>query len=147
MISLMRNRLLALIVTTYMIGFISSPAWAAVIPSLNSSGNAACASGMERDIEKVQLALENKLVREKLRAHGLSADEVSAKLSEMTPSQVHLLSQASEDVLAGGDGLGTVIGVLIVVLLIIIILKLLGKDIIIKLTLEDTACPDHALIG
>lgn len=147
MISLMRNRLLALIVTTYLIGFISSPAWASVIPSLSSSGNTAAAPGVQSDIEKVQLALENKLVQEKLRAHGLSADEVRAKLSEMTPSQVHLLSQASDDLLAGGDGLGTVIGVLIVVLLIIVIMKLLGKNITINLTLEDTAHPDRALIG
>ncbi len=106
MISLMRNRVLALVVTTYMIGFIASPAWAAVIPSKGSSGNAQ----LEQDISKVQLALENKLVQEKLRAYGISPEEVKAKLSCMTPAQVHMLAQASDDVLAGGDGLGFVIG-------------------------------------
>lgn len=142
MISLMRNRVLALVVTTYMIGFIASPAWAAMIPSKGSSGNAQ----FEQDISKVQLALENKLVQEKLRAHGISPEEVKTKLSGMTPAQVHMLAQASDDVLAGGDGLGFVIGVLVIVLLVIIIIKLLGHDIIIKMTLEDTHTPVDALI-
>lgn len=144
MTSLMRNRVLVLTVTAYMIGFLVSPAWAAMIPSKGLSGDAGDAL-IQQDVEKVRLALENKLVQEKLRAYGLSADEVRAKLSEMTPSQIHLLAQASDDVLAGGDGLGAVIGVLIVVILVIVILKLLGKDIIITLNSEtaDSARCTH----
>ena len=140
MTSLMRNRVLVLTVTTYMIGFLVSPAWAAMIPSKGSAG----ASGnikIQQDMEKVQLALENKLVQEKLRAHGLSAEEVGTKLSEMSPSQIHLLAQASDDVLAGGDGVGAVIGVLVVVILVIVILKLLGKDITINVSSEGADSP------
>lgn len=147
MISLMRNRVLALVVTTYMIGFIASPAWAAMIPSKGSSGDAAGNIRLDQDINTVQLALENKLVQEKLRAYGLSAEEVKAKLSSMSPSQIHLLAQASDDVLAGGDGLGTVIALLVIIVLVIVILKLLNHDIIIKMTLEDTHTPADALIG
>jgi hypothetical protein len=147
MISLMRNRVLALVVTTYMIGFIASPAWAAMVPSKGSSGNAAGNAQVEQDISKVQLALENKLVQEKLRAYGLSPEEVKAKLSSMTPSQIHMLAQASDDVLAGGDGIGAVIGLLIIVVLVIVILKLLNHDIIIRMTLEDTHTPVNASIG
>ncbi len=144
MTSLMRNRVLVLTVTAYMIGFLVSPAWAAMIPSKGLSGDAGDTL-IQQDVEKVRLALENKLVQEKLRAYGLSADEVNAKLSEMTPSQIHLLAQASDDVLAGGDGLGAVIGVLIIVILVIVILKLLGKDIIITLNGEaaDSAPRAH----
>ncbi|HPW68615.1 MAG: PA2779 family protein [Desulfomonilia bacterium] len=135
MTSLMRNRVLVLSVTAYMIGFLVSPAWAAMIPSKGLSGNAGDTL-IQQDVEKIRLALENKLVQEKLRAYGLSADEVRTKLAEMTPSQIHLLAQASDDVLAGGDGLGAVIGVLIVVILVIVIFKLLGKDIVITLNSE-----------
>ena len=113
-----------------------------MIPSKGSSGNAQ----LEQDISKVQLALENKLVQEKLRANGISPEEVKAKLSGMSPSQVHMLAQASDDVLAGGDGLGVLIAVLIIVLLVIVIIKLLGHDIIIKMTLEDNHTPVDALI-
>lgn len=143
MTSLMRNRVLVLSVTAYMIGFLVSPAWAAMIPSKGLSGNAGDTL-IQQDVEKIRLALENKLVQEKLRAYGLSADEVRTKLAEMTPSQIHLLAQASDDVLAGGDGLGAVIGVLIVVILVIVIFKLLGKDIVITLNSEaaDSALCD-----
>lgn len=143
MTSLMRNRVLVLSVTAYMIGFLVSPAWAAMIPSKGLSGNAGDTL-IQQDVDKIRLALENKLVQEKLRAYGLSADEVRTKLAEMTPSQIHLLAQASDDVLAGGDGLGAVIGVLIVVILVIVIFKLLGKDIVITLNSEaaDSALCD-----
>jgi hypothetical protein len=99
-------------------------------------------------MEKVQLALENKLVQEKLRANGLSPEEVKARLGSMTPAQIHLLAQASDDVLAGGDGLGTVIAVLIIVILFIVILKLLNKEIIIRMSaLEDPASALYAPVG
>jgi hypothetical protein len=148
MISMMRNRVLTLVVTIYMIGFIASPAWAALIPSKTSLHNAAANAQVQQDIEKVQLALENKLVQEKLRANGLMPGEVKAKLSTMSPAQVHLLAQASDDVLAGGDGVGVVIGVLIIIILIIVILKLTNHEIIIKMSsLEDPASPRHAPVG
>ena len=54
---------------------------------------------------QIQQALENKLVQEKLKAYGLTSDEVASKISSMTPGQIHMLATASDDVLAGGDGL------------------------------------------
>jgi hypothetical protein len=66
----------------------------------------------------------------------------------MTPAQVHLLASASDDVLAGGDGLGVIIAVLIIIILVIVILKLTNHDIIIKMSsIEDTASPGHAPVG
>jgi predicted PurR-regulated permease PerM len=127
MIGKMRNRRLALIVTIWMTFFFVSPALASLIPSQSSS-----APSLAQDLDTIQAALENKLVQEKLLANGLSADEVKAKLSSMSPSQIHILAQASNDVLAGGDGVGFIIGVLIIIILVIIILKLLNKEIIIK---------------
>lgn len=146
MMSLMRNRVLALIVTIHMIGFVASPAWAALIPSKATPHTTA--TQVQQDTEKVQLALENKLVQEKLRANGLSPDEIKAKLGTMSPAQIHLLASASDDVLAGGDGLGVVIAVLIIVILIIVILKLTNHDIIIKMSSIDTpADPGYAPVG
>ncbi len=56
----------------------------------------------------VQQALETKIVQEKLKSYGFSADEVTSKLTSMTPHQIHLLAVASSDILTGGDA-GTVI--------------------------------------
>ncbi len=137
MISVMGTRTLALAVTIYLIGFFTSPALASMIPSKDSSGSSGIQ--LQQDMEKIQLALENRMVREKLEANGLDAEEVRAKLSAMTPRQIHLLAQASEDVLAGGDSfLGAVIAVLVIIILVIVILKLLDRDIIIKMSCEGT---------
>ncbi len=146
MISLMRNRVLVTFVTVYMIGLTASPAWAAMIPSRGSTGADGPAQ-LQEEINTIQLALENKLVQEKLESYGLTPDEVRAKLSEMSPAQIHLLAQASDDVLAGGDAVGAVVGILIIVILVIIILKLLNHDIIIKFSLETTDSPACARIG
>jgi len=84
------------------------------------------------EMNKVQKVLEMQIVTDKLQAYGLSADEVKSKLQSMSDEQIHLMAQASDRVLAGGDGLGVVIGVLVIVLLIILIMKLLDKKVIIK---------------
>jgi len=84
------------------------------------------------EINKIQVALENELVRAKLSAYGLSADEVTQKLDQMTDEQIHLLAQASDDLLAGGNGVGLVIGILVVVLLVVLILKLMDRTVVVR---------------
>ena len=107
MISIMRNRILAAFVTFHMFLFVTSPAFAALIPSLGSSTQERSCS-FQRDMNTVQQALETKIVQEKLKSYGFSADEVTSKLTSMTPHQIHLLAVASSDILTGGDA-GTVI--------------------------------------
>ncbi len=132
MISKIRNRKLALAVACYMILLMTAPASASMVSSsMSSDPQATDGAVTAKEIEKVQQALEHKLVKEKLEAYGLSSEEVQAKLGQMPDSQIHTLAQASDDVLAGGDGLGIIIAILVIVLLIILILKLMDKDIII----------------
>lgn len=122
---------LALWFALYFFMFWSSPAMAGLVGSTLSDGSNISQSRII-EIEKIQKALENKVVVDKLSAYGLHPDEIKNKLSRMSDDQVHLLAQASDDVLAGGDGMGFVIGVLVIVVLVIVILKLLNKKIIIK---------------
>jgi hypothetical protein len=116
---------------TYLSLFFTSPGIAGMIgsissPELQESGTRA------GDIDKIQLALENEIVQAKLSAYGLTQEEIQSKLQEMTDNQVSLLAQASDDVLAGGDGVGLVIAILVVVLLVIVIIKLMNKSIVIR---------------
>ena len=122
--------LLVVCVALYFIFLNTSPAIAGMVGSVTSEGQIS-QSLRNMEINKIQRALENQLVREKLKAYGLTPEEVNQKLSQMSDQQVHMLAQASDKVLAGGDILGTIIAVLIIVLLIVLILKLLGKEIII----------------
>lgn len=109
----------------------SCPAVAGLLPSLPSSVQTAdTVRGGE--IAKVQKALEQQIVIDKLTAYGLSTDEVNAKLQSLSDEQLHMMAQASDRLLAGGDGLGVVIALLVIVILVILILKLLDKKIIVK---------------
>ena len=132
MITKLRKPALALLVALMMTLVVTSPATAAMVLSRISSQQENHEKIARTDLETIQHALENKLVQEKLSAYGLTHDEINAKLQSMTDQQRHLLAQASEKVLAGGDGIGLVIGVLIILLLVLLILKLYDKQIVIK---------------
>ena len=123
--------LLALSMAAYLVLLMGFPAVAGLIPSIPSSIEMVGKS-KEAEIEKVQKVLEMQIVADKLQAYGLSAEEVKAKLHSMSDVQLQLMAQASDRVLAGGDGAGFVIAVLVIIILVIIILKLLDKRIIIK---------------
>ncbi|MDD2317576.1 MAG: PA2779 family protein [Desulfobacterales bacterium] len=116
---------------TYIVLFTSAPAVAGLIHSIPSSVQMSEAvRGAE--IDSIQKVLEMQIVTDRLIAYGLSADEVKSKLQGMSDEQLQLMAQASDRVLAGGDGLGVVIGILVIVILVIIIMKLMDKKIIIK---------------
>lgn len=123
--------MLALSMATYFVFLMTFPAVAGLIPSIPSSVEIA-GKGREAEINKVQKVLEMQIVIDKLQAYGLSPEEVKAKLQNMSDDQLHVMAQASDKLLAGGDGLGIIIAILIIVLLVIVIMKLMDKKIVIK---------------
>jgi flagellar biosynthesis protein FliP len=127
----LRRPLLVLSVALYLTFFLTSPTLAGMVVSL-ASPDLQSSEMRAEEIRKVQGALENELVRAKLSAYGLTADEVNQKLDRMTDEQIHLLAQASDDILAGGNGVGFAIGILVVILLVVLIIKLMDKTIVIK---------------
>lgn len=130
MLSLFRRRLFVLGVAGCFFAFNSSPALAGLVGSKPASET--LTMKREEDIAKIQRALESKQLQEKLRAYGLTKEEVEKKLSELNDEQIHMLAKASERVLAGGDAIGIAIGILIIAILLVILLKLLNKEIIIR---------------
>ncbi len=119
-------------IAMYMAMFFSSPAVAGMVGSLYS-GQIKDAELRVQEVNKIQRALENEVVKEKLQAYGLQADEVKTKLQGMTDEQIHMLAQASDKVLAGGDdGLGLVIAILVIILLVVLVVKLMDKTIVVK---------------
>ncbi len=131
MLSRFRIPLLAWTMAIYLSVFVTSPAIAGMVGSIGSPEFGSAGTRTD-EIIKIQLALENEMVKAKLTAFGLTSEEVQQKLQDMDDQQISLLAQASEDVLAGGDGLGIVIGVLLVILLVIVILKLMNKSVVVK---------------
>jgi hypothetical protein len=127
----LRNPALALAIACWFFLFNSAPAVAGLVGSKPASEEVSKIN-REEDIRTIQRALESKIVQEKLKAYGLSKEEIEKKLSEMDDQQIHILARASEKVLAGGDVLGTVIAVLLIAILVVLLLKLLNKEIIIR---------------
>ena len=125
MISTMRNRILAAIITFHMVLFLTSPSFAALIPSMGSS-HQVTSDSLQKDINTIQQALESKIVQEKLKTFGLTADEAASKLSTMTPDQIHMLATASNDLLSGGDA-ATLVYIVVAVIVIIAVYALVGS--------------------
>jgi len=115
-----------LILLTFVpVTLIHSTAKAAMVDSqmINAEENASTL----REINeiKVRRALENKIVAERLKNHGLTAEEVSKKLDTMTDDQVHQIASLANRIPAGGDsGVGIVIAILVIVALVLLIVYL-----------------------
>jgi hypothetical protein len=126
-----RKPLLVFCIAVYLTFFLTNPTLAGMVGSF-ASPDLQSSEIRAEEIGKIQVALENELVTAKLSAYGLTADDVNQKLGQMTDEQIHLLAQASDDILAGGNGVGLAIGILLVILIVVVILKLMDKTIVVK---------------
>lgn len=84
------------------------------------------------DSEAIRVVVEQKLVRQRLADLGFSAEEITARLSQLSDEQVHYFASRLDELKVGGDGLGLVIGILVIVVLVIIILQLTGHKVVVK---------------
>jgi hypothetical protein len=121
----------AFLMVLYLLCLSGTPTLAGMIGSVTSRPSMDQET-RQQELSVIQLALENELIKAKLEAYGLTPDEIQAKLQGLSDERIHLLAQASDNVLAGGDGLGVVIGILVIILLIILILHLTGHSVLIK---------------
>ncbi|MFI5346053.1 MAG: PA2779 family protein [Elusimicrobiota bacterium] len=99
--------------------------------SVNGRAMLAPTQGMSRtegsdrasDMKTVQSALESKVLRARLRALGLSDQEIDSRLSQLSDAEIHRLAKDIGALGAGGD-LG---GILVLVLLVLLIVYLIHR--------------------
>ena len=128
-INLLRMLTLYLIFAIFIITAIPSPSSAMFITS-GAGDNVADSMG---DMAKVQTFLELKLVQQRLADFGLTAEEVSSRLNQLSQDQLHQIATHIDEIDYGGDSaLGVIITLLVIVILVIVIMKLVGKQVIIK---------------
>ena len=131
MLSRLRRPLLALGIALYLSCLFVSPAVAGMAGMITSGGTSA--EVRQDELSRIQRALETEMVQEKLKAYGLTPGEIEQKLAGLSDEQLHMLAQASDQVLAGGsDALGVIIAILVIVLIVVLILKLSDKTVVIK---------------
>ena len=85
------------------------------------------------DLGKIQNAIETKMIGERLKQIGLTADEIQKKVSQLTDQQIHQLAQQLDELRVGGDSgwvaFGIVIGLAAIAVLVI---YLSGHEIVIR---------------
>jgi len=84
------------------------------------------------DMAKVQTFLESRLVQQRLIDFGLTAEEVSSRLNQLSQEQLHQIATHIDGIDYGGDALGGILSLLVIIILIIVIIKIMGKQVIIK---------------
>ena len=90
-------------------------------------------SSRQENMNKVQRALESKIVQDKLAELGLTKDEATAKLDKLSDADLHQFAMNADSLDSGGDGgIGLLIGLLIIAILIVLLLQLTDHKIELK---------------
>ena len=129
-----RSITLYLIVAMFVIASVPTQS-AAMFISSDSAGVSAANVVMDAvsDAAKVRTFLESKIVRQRLSDFGLTSEEISSRLNQMSADQLHRIASHIDQVDAGGDsGLGVIITLLVIAILVIVVMKLMGRQVIIK---------------
>ncbi len=112
----------------FFVALIPSTGEASLIESRLSTGEQI--SERAEKIESVRKALEHKVVAQRLADHGLSQEEVMARMNSLDDKQLHQLASLSDEV-GGGIG-GVIIGVLLVALIVVLILKIADRRVVVQ---------------
>lgn len=86
----------------------------------------------EKELQKIQTLLETKLIQQRLKDFGFTAEEIKARLSQLSDQEIHSIAKRLDDIKVGQNGLGIVIALLVIAILVVILIKLTtGKRIVI----------------
>jgi hypothetical protein len=75
--------------------------------------------------EKISAFLAKKKVMQVMILQGINPDEVSSRLANLSDQEVMKISDQIDNLPAGGDAMGVIVGILLIVLLVIVIMKLI----------------------
>lgn len=85
------------------------------------------------DLKKVQKFLEMKMVRERLREFGFTAEEIKNRLGELDDQSMHALALKIDDLKVGTDeGVGILVALIVIVILVIILVFILQHRVVVK---------------
>jgi hypothetical protein len=85
-----------------------------------------------QDIATIKKVLEQKLVRDRLKALGYDEDEVKARLDKLSDNELHRFATQLDALTVGGDFWSVIVTILVIVGIIAIILYITDKKIVIQ---------------
>ncbi len=101
---------------------LSAPAKAAMIDTATAIKSAQ----NDQLRQKVMAFFDRRDVQKQLTRWGVKPEEAKARVKALTDDEVRLLAKKIDQMPAGGDGLGFLIGVLIIAFIVLIILDIMG---------------------
>jgi hypothetical protein len=84
------------------------------------------------DLDKIRKVLEMKMVRERLKAFGFTADEIEKKLSQLSDQQIHQVAVSLDELKVGGDGWTILIVLLLIAIVVGVIIYVTGHRVVIE---------------
>ncbi len=125
---LMRKVVCCLVVAFFFLGAVPRVE-AGFVPSATSTVSD---SARFADIEKIQRALETKVIKDRLEKLGLTSEEIQSRVNSLSDSQVHQLALKVDEMNTGGDALGVIVLILVIAILVWVVFYLYGHRIVIK---------------
>ena len=92
------------------------------------------ASGLHRveDMQNIQRFLEAKIVQQRLLDFGLTAEEISSRLAQLSDDELHDVATQIDSLIPGGGGLEILVVLLVVAILVVVLIYLLNHKIVIQ---------------
>ncbi len=116
-----------LVVAMFIIGIVPRLEGAMAPSALTASS----ATERAADLERIQSALETKVVKERLASLGFTAEEINAKFERLSDQQIHQLALQIDDLRVGKDAGGVIIALLIIALIVVAVLYFTGRKVIV----------------
>jgi hypothetical protein len=118
---MMLRRLLAATLIVSITGMgLPLPVHAGMLPTQSALAGASAAH------ERLANLLERRDVRAQLEAYGVNPAEMSARVAALSDDEAAQLASRLDQLPAGGDGVGAVVGALLLVFIILLITDILG---------------------
>jgi hypothetical protein len=84
------------------------------------------AVGREEGLAIVTAFLEREDVRQAMARQGVDVLEAQKRVAALSETELHRIAQQIDQLPAGGDGVGTVVGALLLVFLVLLVTDILG---------------------
>ena len=126
-----RMMIWTLVVVTLVMGWSRPEAWAMLVPPAGTAPEAVSDSNRVTDLQTIQRILETKIVQQRLQDWGLTANEVEARLSQLSDEQLHQMATQLDALIPAGE-LGLIILLLVIAIIVVLVLYLTGHKVVVE---------------
>ena len=118
----MRKTVAGFVILTLAFSITWVPAYAAMV----STGEILKQSQRNLDRERLHMLLDRSEVRKHLEAWGVDTKEARARVDSLTDREIAEIAAQIDQMPAGGDGLGILVGAALIAFLVLVITDILG---------------------